>query len=65
MGQQEPHEVQQVEVQNPAHGEELPHAPVHAGGRPCGKQLCRKSPEVPGGHQVERKPAMLPSSKGD
>ncbi|KAK4825929.1 hypothetical protein QYF61_003424 [Mycteria americana] len=29
MSQQEPHEVQQGEVQNPAPGEEQPHAPVH------------------------------------
>jgi len=32
-------------VQSPAPGEEQPHAPVYAGGRPPGKLVCRKGPE--------------------
>ena len=58
MGWQEPHEVQQVEVQSPAPEEEQPHAPVYAGGCQAGKQLDRKGPENPGGHKVEQDPAM-------
>ena len=28
-------------MQSPTHGEEEPHAPVHAGHHPAGKQFCR------------------------
>lgn len=42
MGQQEPHETQQGEVQSPVPGEEQPQAPTRAGGHPAGKQLGRK-----------------------
>ena len=45
-GTQEPHEVQQGEVQSPAAGEEQPQAPAHAQGCPVGKQLSRKDLEV-------------------
>ena len=53
MDQQEPHAAQQRQVQSPAPGEEHPYAPIYAGGRLTGKQLGRKGPGRPGGHQVE------------
>ncbi|KAK4828642.1 hypothetical protein QYF61_000290 [Mycteria americana] len=51
-GCKEPREVQQGEVQNPAPAEEQSQAPMYAGGCPSRKQLCRKGPGGPGGHQV-------------
>lgn len=33
-------------------------------GQTPGKQLCRKGTGGPGGHQVDREPAMCPGSKG-
>lgn len=45
-------EVQQGEVQNPACREEQPQAPAPIGKHPAGRQLCRKVPGCPGGHQV-------------
>ncbi|KAK4819160.1 hypothetical protein QYF61_025975 [Mycteria americana] len=38
-------------------------APVCAGGHPAGKQLGREGPGRPGGHQIEREPAMCPCHK--
>ena len=55
--------VQQGEVQIPAPREEQAHAPVHAGGWLAGKQIGRKGPGGPGGHQVEHEPAMGPYGK--
>jgi len=46
MGWQEPHEVQQGEVQSPATGEEQLQAPIYACGPLAGKQLGRKGPGV-------------------
>ncbi|KAK4828213.1 hypothetical protein QYF61_024647 [Mycteria americana] len=44
-------------------GRNNPHAPGHTGGRPTGKQLCRKGSEGLDGHQVDHKPAMHPCDK--
>lgn len=50
---------------NPASGEEEPHAPIYAGDWQAIRQLCRKIPGVPGGHQGEHEPAAFPcSTKG-
>lgn len=38
--------------------EQQPQAPVPAGGQPAGKQLGRKRPEGPGGHEVENEEAL-------
>jgi len=45
---EEPDEVQQGQVQGPAPGEEQPHAPVQAWGRPAGEHLCGEGPGCPG-----------------
>jgi len=47
-------------VQGPAPGEEQPHAPVQARGRPAGEQLCGEGPGCPGGRQVDHEPAVCP-----
>lgn len=39
-----------------------PTCQLHAGGHPVGKQLDRKGPGGPGGHQIEHEPAMHPCS---
>jgi len=49
LSREEPEEVQQGQVQGPAPGEEQPHAPVQAQGRPAGEQLCGEGPGCPGG----------------
>jgi len=64
MGRQEPHEVQQGEVQSPAPGEEQPHAPVYDGDHSVEKQLCREGPGGPGGHQVDHEAAICPCGRG-
>jgi len=46
MSWQEPHEVQQGEVQNPAPGEDQPQAPVYAGVHQAGKPLSRTGPGI-------------------
>lgn len=60
MGGEEPHEIQQRDVQSPAPWGELPHAPVHAGSQPAEERLCRKGPGGPGGHQIECEGAIVP-----
>ena len=49
LGREEPHEAQQGQMQGPAPGEEQPHAPVQAWGRPAGEQLCGEGPGCAGG----------------
>jgi len=49
LGREEPDEVQQRQMQGPAPGEEQPHAPVQAWGRPAGVQLCGEGPGSAGG----------------
>jgi len=39
LGREEPDEVQHGQMQGPALGEEQPHPPVQAHGRPAGEQL--------------------------
>jgi len=56
--------IQQKQMQSPAHGEEGPHALGQAGDQLVGKQLWRAGPEGPCGHQVEREPAMDCCSEG-
>jgi len=56
----EPDEVQQGQVQDPAPGEEQPHALVQAWGGPVGEQLCGEGPGCPGGRQVDHEPAVCP-----
>ncbi|PKU45238.1 hypothetical protein llap_4465 [Limosa lapponica baueri] len=41
-------------VQSPTPGEEQLHAPIYTGGHPTKKQLSRKGPGDPGGHEVEQ-----------
>lgn len=55
---QEPHEVQQGEIQSPAPEEEQPHAPGCDWGLPAGKQLGQKGLGGPGGQQIEHDPAV-------
>ena len=57
---EEPDEVQQGQVQGRAPGEEQPHAPVQAWGRPAGEQLCREGLGCAGGRQVNQEPAVCP-----
>jgi len=47
LSREEPDEVQQGQVQSPAPGEEQPHAPVKAWGRPAAEQLCGEAPGCP------------------
>jgi len=50
LGAEEPDEIQQGQVQGPAPGEEQPHAPVQARGRPAGEvSWCGEGPACPGG----------------
>lgn len=62
-GWQEPHAVQQKEVQSSPPVKEQHHALLHAGSHWAGKQLRRKDPGGPGEHQVECEPAMCPYRK--
>lgn len=50
---EEPHEVQEEEIQSPEPEEEQLQAPGHAGGHPDGKQISRKGHWGPSRHQVE------------
>ena len=60
MSWQEPHEVQQWEVRSLAPGKDKSHAPIYAGGNPAGKQLRRKGPRGPFGHQAAHEPTTCP-----
>lgn len=63
VGEMEPHEIQKRK-QNPEPGEEQPHALVYTRGiYSAGRQLVRKEPVRPGGHQVEHQPAVCPCSE--
>ena len=57
LGREEPDEVQQGQVHAPAPGQEQPHVPVQAWGRPAAEQLCREGPGRAGG-QVDHEPAV-------
>lgn len=63
MDQQEPHEVQQWQMQSPAAEERQPHAPEYAG-YPTGKHLVRKGSGGPAEHQVEHEPGACLCDKG-
>jgi len=52
-------------MQIPASREEQPRALVYDGGHPAGKQLGRKGPWVPGGHEIEHELAMCSCGKGE
>jgi len=54
LGREEPDEVQKGQGQDPAPGEEQPHASEQAWGRPAGEQLCGE------GQQVDHEPAVCP-----
>lgn len=56
-------EAPQRDVQSAAAGEEQPHAPMYAGAHPSGRQLGRKCPGGPKGHQVEQDLVMCPCHK--
>jgi len=60
LGREERDEIQQGQVQGPAPGEEQPHAPVQAWGRPAGKQLYGEGPGSAGGRQADYEPAVCP-----
>lgn len=62
---QESHEVQQGEVKNSSLGEEQLQAAIHSGGCTAGKQVGRKSPGDPSGHQAGYEPEMCPCCKGN
>lgn len=57
MGPEEPHALQQGEVQSLANGEEQLQPPVGAAGCPAGKQLVKKGLGGSGGQQVDHEPA--------
>jgi len=57
---EEPDEIQQGQVQDPAPGEEQPHAPVKACGRTAGEQLCREGSGCAGGRQAIHEPVVCP-----
>jgi len=58
MAWQEPLEVQQGVVQKRCPEEEQPQASTHTGCHPAAKQLSRRRPWGPGGHQVKQEPPI-------
>jgi len=57
---EEPDKIQQGQVQDPAPGEEQPHAPVQTWGGPAGEQLYGEGPGSAGGRQADHEPAVCP-----